>query len=633
MKNNIKNLISTLLIGGFLLSTCVENHLLPDFAIISIFSDPVGAEIYLDGENTGKVTPDSLDELLGGNYNIELKYEEFKDTAFAIQIGENQNVSYDIFMKEIDPAGSITLRSDPSGAEIFLDGENTGQKTPAEFSDLERGIYQFALKLDLYDDSEFQISLDKDEIVEKNTRMIIAGTSGAIFVSSTPSGAKIFLDDFDTGLVTPDTLNPLAVGTYDIKLSLENYRDSTVTVNVNQGTVTFANVNLTLYEPRGSIYLTSDPSGARIYLDDVDQEIFTPNLLGKLEAGDYLIKLTLADYFDTVFTVPVTADQRTNWPTIQMEKIPYYISVDIDPENGGTVTGSGGYNEGDKVTLIATPSIGFEFVNWTEDGSFLSNNSQYEFTATKDRNLTANFKLKTYVISAETSPLNAGLISGTGEYTHGDIVELSFTAFDGFRFVNWTENGEEVSTSETYSFTADSDRNLLLNFDPIGNLMLDSDPIGADIYLNGIYSGQQTPQTFENLLAGEYSVELKLDYFADTTITTDIFAGETTNLGTIVLTDTTSEVEVTVTHEVRSNGRLFFYFTFNQDVRFDWLYITTPTNVNFSQPYGGTLYYEGVQVDWSYAEKISGEWSFNFQGRKANGRQAEFDFNETHQVD
>ena len=42
------------------------------------------------------------------------------------------------------------------------------------------------------------------------------------------------------------------------------------------------------------------------------------------------------------------------------------------------------------------------------------------------------------------------------------IVEA--VANEGYAFTNWTENGEVVSTDATYSFTLDSDRNLVANF-------------------------------------------------------------------------------------------------------------------------------------------------------------------------
>ena len=96
MKNYFKLLAAFLL--SIVLITCVENHVLPEFGKIFITSDPIGAEIFLNNENTGKVTPDSLFELLSDEYTISLKLNEFIDTTFTTSINENQRQNFDIFL-------------------------------------------------------------------------------------------------------------------------------------------------------------------------------------------------------------------------------------------------------------------------------------------------------------------------------------------------------------------------------------------------------------------------------------------------------------------------------------------------------------------------------------------------------
>ena len=45
------------------------------------------------------------------------------------------------------------------------------------------------------------------------------------------------------------------------------------------------------------------------------------------------------------------------------------------------------------VTLSATPSTGYDFVNWTENGQIVSENSNYIFIVSSNRNLIANFNI------------------------------------------------------------------------------------------------------------------------------------------------------------------------------------------------------------------------------------------------
>jgi hypothetical protein len=70
----------------------------------------------------------------------------------------------------------------------------------------------------------------------------------------------------------------------------------------------------------------------------------------------------------------------------------------------------------------------------------------------------------TYNIAASTFPAGAGTIAGTGAYPAGSAASLSATANAGFGFVNWTENGTQVSASNPYNFTVTANRTLVANF-------------------------------------------------------------------------------------------------------------------------------------------------------------------------
>lgn len=56
---------------------------------------------------------------------------------------------------------------------------------------------------------------------------------GGIIITSAPAGATIKLNGTATGKVTPDSLKDLSAGTYQVTLSLTNYRDTTISVTVD----------------------------------------------------------------------------------------------------------------------------------------------------------------------------------------------------------------------------------------------------------------------------------------------------------------------------------------------------------------------------------------------------------------
>ncbi len=145
----------------------------------------------------------------------------------------------------------------------------------------------------------------------------------------------------------------------------------------------------------------------------------------------------------------------------------YTISVSSNPSNGGSVTGGGTYQQGQSCTVSATAATGYTFNNWTENGSVVSTNANYTFTVNNNRTLVANFSVQapsTYTISVSASPTNGGTVSGGGTYQQGQSCTVSAVANSGYTFLRWTENGNQVSTNASYTFTVNSNRTLVANF-------------------------------------------------------------------------------------------------------------------------------------------------------------------------
>lgn len=142
----------------------------------------------------------------------------------------------------------------------------------------------------------------------------------------------------------------------------------------------------------------------------------------------------------------------------------YFVTAGSNPKDAGEITGSGVYELNETVVLKAAANDGFEFMNWTENGTVISEETEYSFAISGDKNFVANFKPLDYKVTATISPDNAGTVSGTGDYLYGDKVTLIATANEGYRFINWMENGETVSTSTQYSFTITGDVSLVANF-------------------------------------------------------------------------------------------------------------------------------------------------------------------------
>ncbi len=100
-------------------------------------------------------------------------------------------------------------------------------------------------------------------------------------------------------------------------------------------------------------------------------------------------------------------------------------------------------------------------------------------------------------ISVTASPAQGGRVSGGGSCFAGDDITVSAYPEEGYRFVNWTQNGSEVSRDAAYTFQAIGARDLTANFEPIPpsyDINVYADPAqggsvnGGGMYVSGAYA-------------------------------------------------------------------------------------------------------------------------------------------------
>lgn len=91
----------------------------------------------------------------------------------------------------------------------------------------------------------------------------------------------------------------------------------------------------------------------------------------------------ISSVFDETFTSSILATY--------CEATTYSVVAEANPSNGGCVSGAGNIVEYEMTTLTAEAEEGYAFVNWTENGRVVSDDSEYSFMVLEDRTLVANF--------------------------------------------------------------------------------------------------------------------------------------------------------------------------------------------------------------------------------------------------
>ncbi|MGL4485193.1 MAG: InlB B-repeat-containing protein, partial [Anaerovoracaceae bacterium] len=185
--------------------------------------------------------------------------------------------------------------------------------------------------------------------------------------------------------------------------------------------------------------------------------------------------------------VKITRDitLMAHWKTSE-----YEISTAELPEKvGGTVVGAGKKHHGDFVHLVAIPNEGYSFKQWREPAIKDGNNpfgvinnagDRYSFMAESNRTLFADFELNVNALNVAPNDLTMGKVTSVnaskmtdkdgitnGKVDAGSVVTLKATAENGYKFVNWTVAGSQVSVSSTYNIKIFKDTRLIANFAPV----------------------------------------------------------------------------------------------------------------------------------------------------------------------
>ncbi len=158
------------------------------------------------------------------------------------------------------------------------------------------------------------------------------------------------------------------------------------------------------------------------------------------------------DNTDNPRTITVTADASF---TAYFAIITHDITVKADDDKKGTVKGSGTYNEGETISIEATPAEHYKFVQWS-DG--VKDNPR-SVVVTTDATFTAEFEIIQHTITVAPKEEKQGTVKGGGKYDEGATAVIEATAAEHYQFVQWndgnTDNPRSVVVSADATFVAE----------------------------------------------------------------------------------------------------------------------------------------------------------------------------------
>jgi hypothetical protein len=204
----------------------------------------------------------------------------------------------------------------------------------------------------------------------------------------------------------------------------------------------------------GLNWLSISPSSG-VLEEEQSEEIVLSFNSGELEAGTYTANIRISSNAvnEDLVVVPVTL-LVTGAPM-------HALTLLVNPEDAGTVTGAGTYHSGTVVTVNAIANEGYEFVNWTDtEDNLVSEVEENEIIITGDLTLIANFMLISNV---------------------SDVWENQLTVYPNpaSEFMNFMSN-ENIRNLELYNLTGQKVYSAEVN---VNNYKLDVSGLPQGFYL------------------------------------------------------------------------------------------------------------------------------------------------------
>ncbi|MCE9625810.1 MAG: protein kinase [Deltaproteobacteria bacterium] len=133
-------------------------------------------------------------------------FHEFKSKENATSLPASSS-----FYAQQNLRGKILIQSVPDEARVFIDGIQSQDKTPTLLENIPVGkTLTLSLKKEGFEEWVQKISL-ADETPLNLKPLLVPSPKGMLVLSSSPSGARIYLDNQDTGKVTPAIFEELEI--------------------------------------------------------------------------------------------------------------------------------------------------------------------------------------------------------------------------------------------------------------------------------------------------------------------------------------------------------------------------------------------------------------------------------------
>ena len=238
-------------------------------------------------------TPVTLKKLPPGEYSVILKMEGWPNFSEKVRIANNRQAS----VSHVFAQGGLQVTSDPSGAEVWLNGEQAGKSrqgrlagtTPLSIPGLAVGKHELLVRYQDWPEIRRVVEIEEGQ----QRALEFAWKRSLVNFVSDPAGAEVFLNNKRIGRGGEKTPLQweLPEGEYQFVARREGLADVVANAETNASPADLVNFNFEY----GSVKIGSEPSGVSVILNGVPMGR-TPFIQKVVRPGHYEYELRKGQY-------------------------------------------------------------------------------------------------------------------------------------------------------------------------------------------------------------------------------------------------------------------------------------------------------------------------------------------------
>ncbi len=169
----------------------------PSEGQLTVSSVPMGASVEIEGrQGQSWKAPQTIPGLTPGTYKVTFSMPGYAPETRSIQVTSGARTPIDVKLNPVK--GFLTVAGSPAGAEVFINGRDTGKVTPIEFL-VEPGAQNIVLRKAGYLDANTEIKLVAGQSVNYAPSMMAAGRTDNITVGQRGHGQGVWRRRFVAG--------------------------------------------------------------------------------------------------------------------------------------------------------------------------------------------------------------------------------------------------------------------------------------------------------------------------------------------------------------------------------------------------------------------------------------------------